>query len=113
MRKRANRPEAYSLIRAPAGARRFGAPGGRYEAALNLLGGDTVARVAGPVEYPLSCSPQAWAAGAVALFVRAMLGAEPDPHKRELFAAPVLPERIEELRLEGVPAFGGRFSLGT
>ena len=69
--------------------------------------------VAGPVEYPLSCSPQAWAAGAVALFVRAMLGAEPDPHKRELFAAPVLPERIEELRLEGVPAFGGRFSLGT
>ncbi|HEU4493941.1 MAG TPA: glycogen debranching N-terminal domain-containing protein [Rubrobacteraceae bacterium] len=66
-----------------------------------------------PVEYPLSCSPQAWAAGTVPLLVRAMLGAEPDPHKRELLAVPFLPERIEELRLEGVPAFGGRFSLGT
>jgi glycogen debranching enzyme len=67
----------------------------------------------GPVEYPLSCSPQAWAAGTVPLLVRAMLGVEPDPYERKLLADPALPEGIEHLRLEGVPAFGERFSPGA
>ena len=65
----------------------------------------------GPVEYPLSCSPQAWAAGTVPLLVRAMLGVEPDPENRRLLSDPVLPESVENLRLEDVPAFGKRFSL--
>jgi glycogen debranching enzyme len=65
----------------------------------------------GPVEYPLSCSPQAWAAGTVALLVRAMLGVEPDVEGRRLLADPVLPNGVEDLRLEGVPAFGGRHTL--
>ena len=30
----------------------------------------------GPVQYPVSCSPQAWAAGAAPLLMRAMLGLE-------------------------------------
>jgi hypothetical protein len=42
-----------------------------------------------------------------------VLGAEPDPETRRLFADPLLPESVEALRLEGVPAFGERFSLGT
>ncbi|HEX2181552.1 MAG TPA: glycogen debranching N-terminal domain-containing protein [Rubrobacteraceae bacterium] len=66
-----------------------------------------------PVELPRSCSPQAWAAGTVPLLVRAVLGAEPDPETRRLLADPLLPESVEALRLEGVPAFGERFSLGT
>jgi glycogen debranching enzyme len=35
-----------------------------------------------PVELPRSCSPQAWAAGAVPLLVRAMLGTEPEGTRR-------------------------------
>jgi glycogen debranching enzyme len=66
-----------------------------------------------PVELPRSCSPQAWAAGTVPLLVRAMLGVEPDPETRTLLADPVLPEGVEGLRLEGVPAFGERSSPGT
>ncbi len=34
-----------------------------------------------PVSYPTSCSPQAWAAGATPLLVRAVLGLEPDLHE--------------------------------
>jgi glycogen debranching enzyme len=33
----------------------------------------------GPIEYPTSCSPQAWAAGSVPLLVRTMLGLDPAP----------------------------------
>ena len=66
-----------------------------------------------PVELPRSCSPQAWAAGTVPLLVRAMLGAEPDLENRKLPADPVLPEGVEDLRLEGVPAFGERHALGA
>ncbi len=60
----------------------------------------------GPVEYPTSCSPQAWAAGTIPLLVRAMLGIDPDPETRTLLSAPVVPEAAGDLRLEGVPAFG-------
>lgn len=66
-----------------------------------------------PVEYPLSCSPQAWAAGAVPLLVRTMLGVEPDPEEKRLIADPVLPSSVGDLRLSGVPAFGDRHTFGS
>ncbi len=66
-----------------------------------------------PVEYPLSCSPQAWAAGSVPLLVRTMLGVEPDPEGRRLLSDPVLPRGVGGLGLEGVPAFGERTNIGS
>ena len=62
----------------------------------------------GPVELPRACSPQAWAAGTVALLVRAMLGLEADPESRRLLLDPALPGHASRLRLDGIPAFGGR-----
>ena len=64
----------------------------------------------GPVEYPLSCSPQAWAAGAVPLLVRTMLGIEPG--RKMLLSDPLLPRGGEDLHLSGVPAFGERHDIG-
>ncbi len=64
----------------------------------------------GPVEYPLSCSPQAWAAGAVPLLVRTMLGIEPG--RKVLLSDPLPPRGGEDLRLSGVPAFGERHDIG-
>ena len=61
-----------------------------------------------PVLYPTSCSPQAWAAGAVPLLLRAMLGVEPDPRERRLLLDPALPAGLS-VELSGVPAFGGRY----
>ncbi|MEW6636702.1 MAG: glycogen debranching N-terminal domain-containing protein, partial [Actinomycetota bacterium] len=66
-----------------------------------------------PVEYPSSCSPQAWAAAAVPLLVRAVLGVEPDPETRVLRSAPELPAGVAGSRIEGVPAFGRRHTAGT
>lgn len=61
-----------------------------------------------PVEYPTSCSPQAWAAGAIPLALRSMLGLDPEPEARRLTTDPALPDGVSRLRLTGVPAFGER-----
>lgn len=63
-----------------------------------------------PVPYPTSCSPQAWAAGAVPLLLRAMLGVEPEPWERRLIIDPTLPGGVS-VKLSGVPAFGDRSDL--
>jgi glycogen debranching enzyme len=44
-----------------------------------------------PVPYPTSCSPQAWAAAAPLLLVRAFLGLAPDVPRRRLDLAPRIP----------------------
>ena len=66
-----------------------------------------------PVELPRSCSPQAWAAGTVALLVRAMLGVKPDQEGQRLLLDPALPRRVSRLRLDGIPAFGERRVIET
>lgn len=57
-----------------------------------------------PVPYPTSCSPQAWAAAAPLLLVRAALGLDPHVPRRTVGVAPRLPEgwgrlTLSELRL--------------
>jgi glycogen debranching enzyme len=64
-----------------------------------------------PVPYPVGCSPQAWAAGAIPLLIRAMLGLEPDPERRVLRLAPALPAWLDRIHLTGLRALGRRFDL--
>jgi glycogen debranching enzyme len=59
-----------------------------------------------PVEYPTASSPQAWATGTPFVFLRTMLGLEPDGDR--LTADPVLPESVEFVRLSGIPGRWGR-----
>ncbi|MFN3326092.1 MAG: glycogen debranching N-terminal domain-containing protein [Bryobacteraceae bacterium] len=57
----------------------------------------------GPTEYPVACSPQAWAAGAVFLLLQACLGLEIDAPSRSLcFRRPVLPESLREMRIRNL-----------
>ncbi|KYF78190.1 amylo-alpha-1,6-glucosidase [Sorangium cellulosum] len=59
-----------------------------------------------PVEYPTACSPQAWAAGAPLLFLRAVLGLEPMGNR--LFVDPAVPAELGEIRLLDIPGRWGR-----
>jgi glycogen debranching enzyme len=57
----------------------------------------------GPTLYPVACSPQAWAAGAVFLVLQACLGASVQgASKRILFDRPYLPEGIPQLWIKGL-----------
>lgn len=56
-----------------------------------------------PVNYPVSCSPQAWASGAWFLLLTAALGLRPNAGRRELRVVnPQLPEWLSWLRIHHV-----------
>ncbi|HEY7399091.1 MAG TPA: glycogen debranching N-terminal domain-containing protein [Gaiellaceae bacterium] len=64
-----------------------------------------------PVVYPTASSPQAWAAGAPVLLLQVALGLEPDRADGALrSAAKDLPDWADGLVLDGVSAFGRRWT---
>ncbi|MBI4409818.1 MAG: amylo-alpha-1,6-glucosidase [Gemmatimonadetes bacterium] len=65
-----------------------------------------------PVGYPVSCSPQAWAAGAFFLMLEGILGIEPDARARMLrLVQPHLPEQLGFLQLEHMRVGNSRVTL--
>jgi glycogen debranching enzyme len=65
-----------------------------------------------PTLYPVACAPQAWAAGAVYLFVQAALGMQIDASRRRImFCRPSLPERLQSLQLTNLVVGNGRVNL--
>jgi len=59
-----------------------------------------------PVQYPTACSPQAWSTGTPLLFLRTMLGLE--PQGEHLVIDPALPTKIGRLELLDIPGRWGR-----
>ncbi|MFL6301625.1 MAG: glycogen debranching N-terminal domain-containing protein [Terriglobales bacterium] len=65
-----------------------------------------------PVHYPVSCSPQAWASGAMFLMLTSVLGIRPSAQKRELnIVNPVLPPWLEFLYLRNMRIGNSRVGL--
>lgn len=65
-----------------------------------------------PVRYPVSCSPQAWAAGAPFLLLTGLLGIRPDAAAGELaIVDPHLPPSLRRLRIENLCIGGSRVAL--
>jgi len=65
-----------------------------------------------PVHYPVSCSPQAWASGAMFLMLASVLGFRPNAAKRELnILNPLLPEWIDTLHIRKLRVGGSRVGL--
>ena len=57
-------------------------------------------RGAGPTLYPVACTPQAWASGALLLMLQASLGLEFDPATKEIrFRNPTLPAFVDQIVL--------------
>ncbi|HWR34750.1 MAG TPA: glycogen debranching N-terminal domain-containing protein [Clostridia bacterium] len=56
-----------------------------------------------PVHYPVSCSPQAWASGAMFLILTSVLGIRPSAHRKELnIINPLLPEWLDYLHIRNL-----------
>jgi glycogen debranching enzyme len=65
-----------------------------------------------PVQYPVSCSPQAWASGSVFLILMSVLGIRPSAQRRELnIVNPALPEFLEHLSIRNMRVGGSRVGL--
>ena len=66
----------------------------------------------GPTQYPVACSPQAWAAGSVFLLLQACLAISFKPH-RVVFTAPVLPDCLDELQIRNLGVGNGCLDLAV
>ena len=67
---------------------------------------------AGPTPYPVACSPQAWASGAVFMILQACLGLEVDGLKgRVTFDHPALPQSLEEVTIRRLRVGEGSVDL--
>ncbi len=64
-----------------------------------------------PVRYPVSCSPQAWAAGALPFLIRGMLGLEIDSIAGMLDVNPDFPEWLNRIELIDFSVLGVTGSL--
>lgn len=60
-----------------------------------------------PISYPVSCSPQAWAAGTMPFLLRVLLGIEARAAERRLTLRPAFPPWLDEVELENI-SFAGR-----
>jgi len=83
---------------------------GLFEAAAYFAGrlpelfcGFGRAEVPGPVPYPSSCAPQAWASAAPIGVLRALLGLEPDVPGGVVHVAPVLPPEWGAVSVQHIP----------
>ena len=66
----------------------------------------------GPTLYPVACSPQAWAAGAVFMVLQACLGITIDAGKRRvIFDRPYLPQGIPQLSVRDLRIEDNQISL--
>jgi len=56
-----------------------------------------------PINYPVACHPQAWAAGALPFLLTTLLGFEPDAFgKRLRIVRPMLPKGVDRLDVKGL-----------
>ncbi len=67
--------------------------------------------VESPIPYPVSCSPQAWAAATPVFALQAILGLDPEVAKGQLSLNPVLPNGVDQLVVEGIRMGGGELSV--
>ena len=81
---------------------------GRLPELFSGLGRHTVGI---PVGYPTSCSPQAWAAASPLLCLRTLLRLDPRVPYGKTWLAPMIPDEIGSLRVEGIPLAGARVNV--
>ena len=55
-----------------------------------------------PAQYPVSCSPQAWAAGSIFLIVQSLLGLRVDALNERIVLRPTLPQDVNVLRVHNL-----------
>jgi glycogen debranching enzyme len=64
-----------------------------------------------PVPYPVACRPQAWAAGAGPLVLRACLGLDVDVPSSRVVVCPLWPPPFASLEVRDLPLAGGRLHV--
>ncbi|MEK7816726.1 MAG: amylo-alpha-1,6-glucosidase, partial [Actinomycetota bacterium] len=93
---------------------------GLFDAALlydyyrlpELFCGFTKRSISRPVNYPVACSPQAWAAGSIFMILQALLGIDVDATNNTVYVNnPMLPSWLKEVELHKMQVGKAALSL--
>jgi glycogen debranching enzyme len=68
--------------------------------------GEGVEQESAPAAYPVSCSPQAWAAGSAVMMLQALLGVDIDAEAGTIRTSPLLPSDVKSVHLQGMNVMG-------
>ncbi len=82
-----------------------------YHRLPELFTGFPATEITRPVPYPVSCSPQAWAAAVPVFVLEQCLGLKPDARHRVIQVTPVLPASVPRLEIRGIRLGGGMLSV--
>jgi len=55
-----------------------------------------------PIEYPVACSPQAWACGSIYLIIQSLLGINADVISNRIYLKPILPDKINKVEVKNL-----------
>ncbi len=66
-----------------------------------------------PAQYPVSCSPQAWAAASVFLIVQSVLGLDVDAPRRRMTVRPLLPAGVTIVEMKNLRVAGASIDISV
>jgi len=72
----------------------------KYNRLPELFYGFSQKEIKRPIEYPVACSPQAWASGSIYLIVQSLLGIDADAINNRIYLKPILPEGINKVEVK-------------
>jgi glycogen debranching enzyme len=75
--------------------------------------GEGIEQESAPAAYPVSCSPQAWAAGSSIMILQALLGAHVEPGSATITTSPVLPDGVTSVRLHDLKVAGSLLDVSV
>lgn len=55
-----------------------------------------------PIEYPVACSPQAWACGSIYLTIKSLLGINTDVINDRIYLKPIFPDMINKIEVKNL-----------
>ena len=61
-----------------------------------------------PIEYPVACSPQAWACGSIYLIIQSLLGINLDVTNNKIYLKPILPDEINKIEVKNLKVGNNR-----
>ena len=61
-----------------------------------------------PIEYPVACSPQAWACGSIYLIIQSILGINSDVTNNRIYLKPILPDEINKVDVKNLKVGNNR-----
>jgi glycogen debranching enzyme len=73
--------------------------------------GEGIEQESAPAAYPVSCSPQAWAAGSSLMMLQALLGVEVLAEADKVSTSPLLPPDVTGVQLRGMKVADARLDL--